>query len=73
MAADTDISSSTRESHIRSILKSISWRFVATATTVIIAWFITGDTVIALEIGAIEVVAKILIFYVHERLWQNSR
>ncbi len=59
-----------RETHLRSILKGLSWRVVATGTTIIIAYVITGDTSIALEIGAIEVFAKLLFFYLHERIWQ---
>jgi uncharacterized membrane protein len=59
-----------KDSRTRSLLKGLTWRVVATATTVAIAWSVTGDTVIALEIGAIEVVAKILVYYLHERAWQ---
>ncbi len=58
-----------RESRTRSILKGLTWRIIATATTILIAWFITGDTKIALEIGLIEVFAKIAVYYVHERVW----
>lgn len=59
-----------RESHMRSLLKGLTWRAVATATTVTIAWLVTGEATLALKIGAIEVVAKILIYYAHERAWQ---
>ncbi len=59
-----------RESHLRSVLKGLTWRAIATTTTVTIAYFVTGMVSLALEIGAIEVVAKILVYYVHERAWQ---
>lgn len=59
-----------RESHLRSLVKGLSWRFVATSTTMVIAFFITGQMDLAIKIGGIEVVAKILIYYGHERLWQ---
>lgn len=59
-----------RETHLRSIIKGLSWRVLATGTTVTIAYLITGDTSIAMEIGAIEVFAKLLFFYLHERAWQ---
>lgn len=59
-----------KDSRTRSLLKGLTWRVVATATTIGIVWAVTGDTRIALEIGAIEVVAKILVYYVHERAWQ---
>lgn len=59
-----------RESHLRSVLKALSWRVVATTTTAIIAWFITGDAAAAIAIGSIEFVAKFFIYYGHERAWQ---
>ena len=54
-----------RESHLRSLLKALSWRVLATTTTAIIAWFIT-----AVAIGGIEFIAKFFIYYGHERAWQ---
>lgn len=59
-----------RESHFRSLMKALSWRVVATTTTAIIAWFITGDIAVAIAIGSIEFVAKFFIYYLHERAWQ---
>jgi len=59
-----------RESHLRSLLKAFSWRIVATTTTGIIAFFITGDVMAAVTIGSIEFVAKFFIYYAHERAWQ---
>ncbi len=64
------------ESHLRSILKGISWRIVATTDTVLIVLLITcllGECSIgsALEIGAIEFVIKLAIYYIHERVWQK--
>ncbi len=58
-----------KESHVRSILKGLTWRIVATTTTVTIAYFITGEIGSALKIGAIEFVGKIFIYYLHERAW----
>lgn len=57
------------ESRTRSLLKGITWRILATLTTVLIAWFIIDDVSAALQIGFIEVFAKIAIYYVHERAW----
>lgn len=59
-----------KESHIRSILKTISWRIIATTTTVTIAYFIFGDITNALKVGGIEFFAKMVIYYLHERAWQ---
>ncbi|MFQ5543029.1 MAG: DUF2061 domain-containing protein [Nitrospiria bacterium] len=60
----------TRETHLRSILKGVSWRILATSTTIIIAYVITGNTATAIEIGGIEVFAKFILYYLHERGWQ---
>ncbi|MBL4621314.1 MAG: DUF2061 domain-containing protein [Immundisolibacteraceae bacterium] len=59
-----------RESPLRSLLKALSWRIVATTTTALIAYFITGDITLALSIGGIEFVLKFFIYYAHERAWQ---
>ena len=61
------------ESRSRSVVKSLSWRFVATATTFLIVLAFTGRLDLAVAIGGVEVVAKLLIFYVHERTWQRVK
>ena len=58
------------ESHLRSILKGLTWRIIATTTTVTIAYLITGEVDQALTIGGIEFFGKLLIYYLHERAWQ---
>jgi uncharacterized membrane protein len=57
------------ESHTRSLLKGVTWRMLATTTTVIVSWFVIGEVGTALQIGFIEVFAKIAIYYIHERIW----
>ena len=59
-----------KESHIRSILKGISWRVIGTITTILVAYIITGETAAAFQIGGIEVVTKFIFYYLHERAWQ---
>jgi uncharacterized membrane protein len=61
------------ESPARSLAKGITWRFLATLTTMAIAWFITGDVSAAMSIGFIEVFAKIAMYYAHERAWAHIR
>ena len=58
-----------RDTHLRSLLKATSWRVVATLTTTIIAFFITGEVGTAMAIGSIEFVVKFFIYYLHERAW----
>lgn len=59
------------ESHIRSVVKGISWRIVGTLDTIIIASFWTGDYTKALKIGFTEVITKVCLFYLHERIWMR--
>ena len=57
------------EGKFRSLLKVISWRTTATLTTIIITFIITGHTSVALKVGVLEVFAKIILQYFHERIW----
>ena len=57
------------EKNYRSLIKGISWRFVGTMDTSIIAFFWTGDFAKAFAIGGTEVITKILLFWIHERVW----
>jgi len=59
-----------RESHLRSILKGLSWRFIATGTTMIVAYLFTGEVETAAKIGGLEFFAKLGLYYGHERAWQ---
>ena len=60
-----------KESHLRSILKGLTWRVVATTTIILIAYFAIGDVQMALQIGFIEFFVKLLLYYLHERAWQS--
>ena len=63
------------ESPLRSAVKGVTWRLVATFTTILIVYFITGEQAKALQIGAIEFVTKFfvyykfVVYYFHERAW----
>ena len=61
------------ETSTRSLLKTISWRVVATLTTATIVWLVTGRLTLALAIGGIEAVTKMVLYYGHERLWDRIR
>jgi len=63
---------SNKESRIRSLMKGLTWRILATLTLIGIAYFKTGDITFALEIGAIEFIIKFFLYYLHERAWQMA-
>ena len=63
-----------KSSHIRSVLKGISWRFVAFTDTILVVLLVTclmGECSLedALKIGASEFLLKLAIYYFHERFW----
>lgn len=57
------------ESKVRSLAKAISWRITGTLDTFFISWLITGTAKIAGTIALTEICTKILIYWVHERIW----
>lgn len=58
-------------SHKRHIAKTITWRIVGTIDTIILSWIISGNPLTGLKIGLAEVITKMLLYYVHERVWFN--
>lgn len=58
-----------KESKVRSMIKTISWRIWATLTTMILVFIFTGKVAIAATVGGVEVVVKMLLYFIHERAW----
>lgn len=58
-----------QNSHKRHLAKTITWRVVGTVDTMVIAWIISGDPMIGLQVGLAEVFTKMILYYIHERLW----
>ena len=61
------------EQPVRSFAKALSWRILGTADTVVISWLITGKISMAISIGSIEVITKMILYYGHERLWNTIK
>ena len=57
----------------RTIVKTLTWRVTASLTTFVIAWVLTGDLLIGATIGSIEAIAKIFLYYFHERIWNKVK
>lgn len=62
-----------REARRRSIVKTISWRFWATMTTAALVLLFIGEVKVAFAIGGLEVVIKMLIYFLHERAWNKIK
>jgi len=56
----------------RHIAKTFSWRFVGTLDTLVLSWFITGDLFTGVKISTVEIISKMVLYYLHERIWFNS-
>ncbi|GGK41998.1 MULTISPECIES: DUF2061 domain-containing protein [Flavobacteriaceae] len=70
-SGEVDVQSS--EKPMRSILKTISWRVIGTLDTIVISWLITGHIALALSIGSIELVTKMVLYFFHERIWNKIK
>ena len=57
---------------IRHLTKTITWRIIGTIDTMLLAWIISGDPMIGVKIGTVELVSKMVLYYFHERLWYRS-
>ncbi len=58
--------------HKRSVVKAITFRAIATITTVLIVWAFTGSLELAGAIGVIDTLAKLAVYYFHERAWNKT-
>ena len=58
-------------SHKRHLAKTFTWRAVGTLDTFLISWLITGNPLTGMKIGFSEVVTKMVLYYLHERVWFN--
>lgn len=57
----------------RSIVKTMSWRVVASLTTMTLVFIFTGKLIISLGVGISEAVIKTFLYYLHERIWGNIK
>jgi uncharacterized membrane protein len=57
----------------RHLVKTITWRVVGTLDTMALGWLITGDPMVGLKVGALELFTKMILYYFHERAWYKYR
>lgn len=61
------------DSPVRSLAKAVSWRVTGTIDTFIISWIITGHVLLATGIAFTEILTKIVLFWLHERVWNRIK
>ena len=57
----------------RHLAKTVTWRIIGTIDTILIGWLISGDPFIGLKVGGIELFSKMLLYYIHERVWYKTK
>lgn len=57
------------DTHLRSITKAICYRLTNTGATIVLVYIFTNDIHMSISIGFFEIMAKILFFYIYERIW----
>ena len=58
-----------KQSRVRHLAKTITWRVVGTVDTILVGWLVSGDATMGLTIGGFEMASKTLLYYFHERVW----
>lgn len=59
----------TLETRSRSLAKALSWRLSGSVATTLIVWLFTRRLELAVGVGAIEILGKMVLYFVHERIW----
>ena len=57
------------ECRVRSLAKAVSWRVTGSLDTFVLSFIITGSHRVAGMITLVEIVTKVLLYYMHERAW----
>lgn len=50
-------------------MKALTWRVIATSTTMGLVYLGTGSLELAAHVGAADVVIKLFFYFCHERAW----
>jgi adenylylsulfate kinase len=61
------------DTHVRSLVKAVTWRIVGTAETFLISLIITGKLGTAGGIAAVQAIASTVLYWLHERYWNTVR
>lgn len=60
-----------QETNIRSVAKSITFRILATLTTMLLVYIFFGRLDLAAIIGGLEILIKLILYFFHERIWNR--
>jgi uncharacterized membrane protein len=60
------------EAHTRSFIKAVSWRVTGSIDTFVISLLITGKFGLAGAIASVEVITKLVLYYLHDERGRSS-
>lgn len=55
----------------RAVIKAVTYRGLGTLVTMSVIFVFTGELMLSIGAGVVEVVAKMTFYYLHERLWER--
>jgi len=61
------------ETRTVSLLKAISYRIFGSLVTFLACFIFTGKPFISLGVSVFDFFAKIVLFYIHERIWEGIK
>jgi uncharacterized membrane protein len=59
------------ESTSRSLAKAVSYRILGSTGTALVVLILSGNLKISLGVGALDMLLKVGLYFVHERLWNH--
>lgn len=62
-----------QDDHKRSVFKAITWRFIATLTTMALVYLFTKEWKLSLGVGVLDIAVKLTLYYLHERIWNRIK
>ena len=60
------------DSQKRTIVKTLLWRFIASGTTVVVVFALSGNIALGLTAAAIGIPLKLFMYYFYERFWATT-
>jgi adenylylsulfate kinase len=61
------------ETHVRSLAKAFSYRILGSLSTGLIFYILTGKAAMSFGAGLLDMVIKIGLYFLHERMWNHIR
>ncbi len=58
---------------LRSVIKTLTWRTIASLDTLLITWIVTGNPKAGITVSLIEVITKMGLYFFHERTWLRTK